>query len=164
MRRIQQPFFYTRGIDSLLADDVESASQVSSPALTKYTGDVGIPDSDVSTGSWSSTGANLYSVIDEETASDADYISTTALSTCEVGLTNPVDPVSSTGHVLKYRLYGDGATDITVSVRQGASTEIAAWTETNVPAAWTDYQHTLNGTQTDNITDYTDLRVRFVAG
>lgn len=148
----------------LLANNVESASNVTSPSLIEYSGDVGIPDSDVSAGSWLSTGASLYGVLDEETANDSDYIYTTALDTCEVGLTNPVDPVSSTGHVLKYRLYGDGSTDMTVSVRQGASTEIASWTETDMPAAWTDYQHTLNGTQTDNITDYTDLRVRFVAG
>jgi hypothetical protein len=50
------------------------------------------PDADVSAGSWTSTGGNLYSVVDESSANDADAITSAAVpvdDVAEVALENP---------------------------------------------------------------------------
>jgi hypothetical protein len=44
------------------------------------------PASDVSLGSWTSTGANAFSVLDEAVANDADYITSPASGSVEVAL------------------------------------------------------------------------------
>ena len=58
------------------------------------------PASDVAAGSWTpSSGASLYAMIDEEMASDVDYIrSSTAPSNdaCTVALTEISDPTTGT--------------------------------------------------------------------
>jgi len=120
------------------------------------------PSSDVSDGAWTpSSGVDLYGVLDEVVLSDADYITTnTTADACVVALGALSDPTSSAGHLLRYRLLGDGTSGITVELLQG-STTIATWTHDPAPATWTTYSQTLTGTQADSITDYTALRLRF---
>jgi hypothetical protein len=122
------------------------------------------PTSTISSGSWTpSTGATLYGTIDEAVADDADYdVDTSAGSTMEVKFATLTDPAVSTGHVVRYRISGESGT-LTVSLRQGASTEIAAWAHTPPPATPTTFNQTLSGAQADSITDYTDLRLRVVS-
>lgn len=132
----------------------------SSAAFTTY--QRAVPTADVSDGTWTpSAGADLFSVLDEAAASDADFITTSAAAdSCVVALGSLTDPVSSAGHVVSYRIIGDGASGITVELLQGASV-IATWTHDPAPAGWTTHQQTLSGAEADSITDYTALRLRF---
>lgn len=124
------------------------------------------PDSDVALGGWSSPS---WSTIDEVTADDLDKTISPlapASATLEVSLTNPEDPQSSGGHIVRYRYQKDAAAgsqiDLTVRLMQGV-TEIAAWTHTNIANGWVTAAQTLTAAQADAITDYTDLRLRFIA-
>ncbi len=55
-----------------------------------------------------------------------------------------------------------GTVNFDVYLMQGA-TQIATWSHSNVAQGFTTYEQTLNGTQESNITDTTDLRIRFTA-
>lgn len=117
---------------------------------------------DVVDGSWlPNSGADLFAVLDENPASDADYIYTlTPADSCTVALGAAGDPAVSTNHTVRYRLIGDGVSGVLVELLQGASV-IASWTHDPAPSTWTQYDQTLSGGQADSITDYTSLRVRF---
>lgn len=122
------------------------------------------PSADVSTGLWvASTGSSLYTTLDEIVADDSDYDYTPNPSTMEVRFSSLIDPVSSSSHTVSYRIKGDGASTVTVSLRQGSSTVISSWSHSPAPSTFTTYQQTLSGTEADSITDYTDLRLRVVA-
>ena len=60
------------------------------------------------TDAWAATsGSDLYAMIDETSFSDSDYISTSdsgSTATYKVHLSSVTDPVSSSGHILRYRL------------------------------------------------------------
>ncbi len=118
------------------------------------------PTSDISAGAWTpSTGVDLYATVDEAAADDADYNTTSSASTHELAFSFGVDPESSSGHTVRYRAKGIGT--LTVTLRQGA-TLIA----THVPTLTGSYQtfsFTLSGAEADAITNYGDLRVRFVS-
>lgn len=137
------------------------------------------PSTDTTIGTYTDQGGgttNIYTTIDETVASDADYIQSvlapanapyvTKLSTIE-------DPVSSTGHVVRYR-YGKNAAggsqiDLTVELRQGYTNEgaqgtlIANWAHTNISDTLATAAQTLSAGQADAITDYANLYLRFVA-
>ncbi len=136
------------------------SNRVSSAAFTTY--QRLLPNSDVSAGTWlSSLGGALNAAIDETASDDADYISTETLGDqCTVGLQTAGDPATSTGHIARYRLRGDGTSGIQVSLMQGA-TVIATWTHDPAPVSWTTYSQTLSGAEADSITDYSALRFRF---
>lgn len=120
------------------------------------------PVSDVSAGGWvASGGGSLYAAIDETPASDADYISTTNASVCEVALGTLTDPTSGTGHIVRYRLSADSG-QVIVRLRQGTTT-IASWTHSSPPTSLTLYEQTLAGAEADAITDYTALKIQFEA-
>ena len=118
------------------------------------------PTSDITSGAWSpSTGTDLFAMLDEVSPNDSDFITTTSTSTAEVGLSTAGDPAVSTGHIIRYRAKGTGT--LTVSLIQG-TTVIA----TNVPSLTTSFQtytFTLSGAEADSITDYSNLRLRFVS-
>jgi hypothetical protein len=121
------------------------------------------PDADITDGAWvPSTGTDLYAVIDEASASDTDYASTAVVSMMEVGLSNADDPLSSTGHIVRYRISAQNSQGMTVRLMQG-STTIATWTHPALAATLTTYVQTLTGPQADSITDYTNLRLQFEA-
>ena len=117
------------------------------------------PGEDISVGGWlPSEGANVAATLDELVASDAEYAFTSSsASAMEVKFLTSYDPLTSSGHILRYRLKGNGSTDAVVKLKQGAAV-IATWTETNVPATHTNYQHFLTGAEADSITNYADLR------
>src|SRR5512139_3749187 len=98
------------------------------------------PVSDVSVGSWTTeTGSstNLYASISESGTSDADYVISSLLTlgasdTFEVA----IDPltlvpfVTGAAYQVTYRIakvHAGGTGHLRVSLRQGASTEIATW-------------------------------------
>lgn len=122
------------------------------------------PDSDISTGSW--TGS--YTAIDEVTASDADFITSddnTSPDTFECGLSNVTDPVSSTGHIVRWRwrkeATGGHTINPVVRLMQGATTIASKTVAAFDTATFTDDSFTLSGAEADSITDYTDLRLQF---
>lgn len=132
------------------------------------------PSSDSSRGSWTTQSGgttNLYATIDEATADDADYVQSSASPSSpdvyEVALGSLTDPSSSSGHHVRYRykksVSGGDRIDLTVTLRQGASTTIASWTHTDIGSTYTDADQTLTSGDADAISDYTALRLRFSA-
>lgn len=118
------------------------------------------PTSDISAGAWTaSSGSDLYAMLDETTASDADYITTSSASSSEVAFGTGLDPLSSAGHTIRFRAQGTGG--LTVTLLQGATT-IATYTPT-ITASYALYSYTLSGAEADAITNYGDLRVRFTS-
>lgn len=131
-------------------------------ALPTVTAQYARPTSDASAGTWTaSTGSDLYAMLDETAANDADYIVTTGASTCEVALGSLSDPAVSTGHKVRYRLSANTG-GITVRLRQGTTT-IATWTHSPAPASLTTYEQTLTGGEADSITNYAALKLQFEA-
>lgn len=136
------------------------------------------PSTDTTRDNWEEDDGGTTSIfdqIDEAVADDADYIRTGLTPTSDVYVTKLStleDPLSSTGHVVRYRYGKDAAggdqIDITVELRQGYVNEgtpgtlIASATHTNVSEGWTAGTITLSGAEADAITDYTDLYLRFV--
>jgi hypothetical protein len=120
------------------------------------------PTADAATGAWTaSTGADLFAMLDEAAADDADYISTTYASICEVALGSLSDPASSAGHKVRYRIAADAGA-IIVRLRQGATT-IASWTHNPAPTSLSTFEQTLSGAEADSITDYSALKLQFEA-
>jgi hypothetical protein len=143
--------------------------KTSGTATTSYiAGDEGTyqyirPDMDIIDGNWlPSTGVDLYSCIDEPSYNDSDYIYTSSYSTCNIGLSSIADPKTHSGHVLRYRVKGNGTTDLVVRLKQNTTT-IATWTETNAANTETTYEHTLSTEEASGITDYSDLSIEFEA-
>ena len=112
-----------------------------------------------------------FAEIDEASASDSDfaYGANNTAATLEVSLSNATDPVSSSNHVVRYRVAktnngtvdgGGNAVTVTAHLYQG-TTLIASDTARTATGTWTAYSFTLTGTQADAITDYNDLRLRF---
>lgn len=112
----------------------------------------------------------IYTTIDEVSASDADYIKTSAppgANEFETLLTSVTDPVSSTGHVMRWRrrkqpASGSAQINLTVRLLQG-TTQIKSVSDTDIPGSFTDTSATLSGGEADSISDYTNLRLEFVA-
>jgi hypothetical protein len=119
------------------------------------------PDSVVSNSGFNASAGTLDSTIDESSRNDADYNWTDAPGTnFEVGLSNATDPVSSSGHVVRFAArYTMGARDFTVTLKQGGST--IASTTISMTASFADYSFTLSGAEADSITNYNDLRLYF---
>jgi hypothetical protein len=118
------------------------------------------PASDVTTQWTPSTGSDHYALIDEATASDADYIyATAAAQTDEVKLATLTAPTGNL--VINYRVAGvtDAAT-VVVSLLEGA-TLIKADTERTADG---DYAMTVTGAEYAAVTDWSDIRLRFVSG
>jgi hypothetical protein len=116
---------------------------------------------DISAGPWlpsSGSPAELWQMIDGEESPDFDYDYTTSAGTMEVKFAPGSTPSVQTGHTLRYRLRGNGTCDAVIKLKVG-TTVIAQWTETNVPAIDTDYEHTLDSSPSFTISDYTDLRI-----
>lgn len=119
---------------------------------------------------------NKYANIDESSASDTDYIYSANDTACTyetllAGASALVDPVSSSGHIFRYRICmtnagtpaASGGFDVTVTAYLYQGTTLIAADSGKVvnSATWTTYTYTLSGTEADSITDYTNLRLRF---
>lgn len=120
---------------------------------------------------------NIYTTIDETSPSDADYIKSASAPTTDAYVTalttSLEDPVSSSGHIVRYRyqknVTGGAQIDIVIQLRQGYVNEgtpgtlIASTTLTNVSNGWTTGSFTLSAGEADSITDYTSLFIRVTA-
>lgn len=118
----------------------------------------------------------IYQSIDEVTPNDTDYITSEfdpSSSPYVTKLTAVTDPNVHTGHTVRYRARKNPSTgaqiDLVVELREGYVSEasqgtlIASDTQLNLPSSFTTYSFTLSGVEAGNITDYTDLFLRFVA-
>jgi hypothetical protein len=120
------------------------------------------PVADVADAAWLNSAGNatdLYSYVDETTASDADYIessdSPTSADEVKLRLAALDDPQVGTGHVLRYRYLkdttGGDQIDLTAKLyRADGTTLVASQTHTNIDAV-TDGTLTLTGTEADSI-------------
>lgn len=128
------------------------------------------PDGDITT---TGIGGGSYASINESSANDADFIygNENTSVTYECSLSNITDPSVNTAHTFSYRVVKlnnttpDGefnACYVTASLYQG-STLICADTQKKLDGTWTTYSKTLSTAEADTITDYTDLRLRFVS-
>ncbi len=130
------------------------------------------PDSDISAGLWEPQGSTaettLWESLDEVTANDGtDYIE--ALNgedtTCEIGLSNLTDPVGNVNHVCRFKMQGTGSGGperLNVQLFDGATLIAQSGVQTS-RAAWAEKTFALSTTEADNITDYTDLRFKFIS-
>jgi hypothetical protein len=137
---------------------IVSASFAEAPTVT-YT--YARPSSDVTTQWTPSTGTDHYALIDETTANDADYIFATAAGqTDEVKLASMSAPQAGTSLLINYRVQG---------IVGGASVTLSLVCNTAVIA--TDTARTANGDYTltvasgiwASVTDWTNMRLRFVS-
>jgi hypothetical protein len=113
---------------------------------------------------------DIYTTIDEAVADDNDYIKTAAppgSNEFETLLTPVTDPLSSTGHIMRWRrrkqpASGSAQINLTVRLLEGA-TQIKSVSDVNIPGTFTDTSATLSTAEADAITDYSNLRLEFVA-
>lgn len=114
--------------------------------------------------------ANIYLEIDETVSEDVGYIKTPTppgANEFETLLTAVTDPVSSAGHIMRWRRRkqpASGSADINLTVRLvQLTTQIVSRADSAIPGAFTDTSYTLTAGEADSITDYANLRLEFVA-
>ena len=121
---------------------------------------------DIDAGTW--VVAPLYPKIDEVYPDDTDFISSAndpIDSSCEVKLESAIDPASSQGHVISYRYRKNNQNrpmNLTVQLKQGGSL-IAQWVHLAINSNWIEADQLLTTLEADSITDYSDLRLKFIA-
>lgn len=126
------------------------------------------PIVDIAANGWlPSTGSDLYAMLDESVASDADYIYSPPNPTTEqfeVRLTSGSDPLSSADHVIALRLRAINADTIFDFDLVQNTTILDSWSESvTVVAGAVQRSRTFSGAVADSITDYTNLRIRGIA-
>lgn len=129
----------------------------------------GRPISDITT---TGVGGGTFASIDETTASDSDFVWTddNTAAVYEVLLTTLTDPLTGSGHTLRYRVSkADGGVPnnnsgnevlLTVELFQGA-TQIQQIEASLALGLWADRSLAFTPAFIDAITDYSDLRLRF---
>lgn len=120
------------------------------------------PTSDFSAADWTAT--PLWSKIDEVVADDGDFVSSldNTNNVAEVSLSSLIDPLSSSGHIVRYRYAksasGGNARNVSVAlIDRSTSTLIAELLHSNISEVWTAGTYTLSGAQADSIADYSQL-------
>lgn len=125
------------------------------------------PSSDVAVGTWTTHSggtSNLYQVIDEAIADDADYVKSSVTSTTDTEAKFRIqalnDPLMSTGHIVRYRYSKSSSGGDTVNLRvrlydSDGTTVIATAQHNNIGSTWIDGSFTLSGAEADAITGYT---------
>jgi hypothetical protein len=144
------------------ATDVLRSWESGSLATITYT--YARPTSDITTQWSTSTGTDHYALIDETTANDADYIYATAAGqTDEVRLASMTAPQAGTDLLINYKVAGIvGSASVTMSLRQGSGGTLIA-TDTAKTSDNTYQLIVPAATWSSTVTDWTDLRLRFVS-
>lgn len=143
-----------------------------------------VPDVDVVDGTWTdqAAGTDLHTAIVPGTpgsigaGDDATYIQSVAnpsSNACSMTLTTIEDPVSSTGHISRWRRYksaaGGGTIGLVLTVNENYVSEgtpgDVRWTHTDAAISETvaTTTDTWSAGEADSVTDYADLTVRIVA-
>lgn len=119
------------------------------------------PVSDTTVGAWTSTGANLWSVLDEAAADDVDFISVTSGSTFKIKLQSSTNPGSTANHTVQIRMKGDGVSQLTLALVQGHPSETPIKSQTFTPTtSYAPYTMTLSSGEAATITNYGDLYLK----
>ena len=135
------------------------------------------PTQDISANGWQPfvngvlSGQPLYDMVNEASADDSDYIQSPAdpvgTEVCELKLGPVEDPLIHTGHAIQFRYKKGGVAsnriNLTVQLYQGTSTKVTEAVLNDIGTGWVTGALNLTTTEAANITDYTDLRVRFIA-
>lgn len=154
--------------------ETPTPTNTQSPASPQYLA----PDGDVTvtsiTGTPTNTVGNRYTNIDESTANNTDYVygANNTAAVYECSLANPaVTPSVDTGHIVRFRYArvsggtpsaaGPEQPVLTVGLYQNATLIASTSITLAITSAWIDASFTLTTTEASNITDYTDLRLRF---
>jgi len=122
----------------------------------------GTPTATVSN-DWTVTGsASAHAAL--ASASDSSLVETNISGEfCRVNIGSLTDPASSTGHIIKFRAQatgsGGGAEKIQVRLYEGGTLRSTSAKITITRSSFNAYTDTLDATETDSITDYTDLRL-----
>jgi len=120
------------------------------------------PDADVADGLFvnsSGNNTNLYAGIDESSASDSDFVTSTDWSfdadDMTVGLGNVTDPSSAADHIVRYRAKGadgsmwGGVPDLTVALLETSTTRASQ--QITPATSFTDYSFTLSSSEANAI-------------
>lgn len=130
------------------------------------------PDSDITT---TEINTGTFADIDESSVDNSDYISTNdnALATYECGLSSAVDPVSSSNHICRFTIAkadtgvapasGGNVQEVSVYLYEGATLIATLTLDQVVDTVFTQETYILTGPEADSITDYSNLRMRFIA-
>ena len=132
------------------------------------------PESDIALGSWLDgaglSPTELYSQLGASSPEDDTFVYTvTADDVFEVALGAGTDPGIDTGHKVRFRVLGDGATPLTVQLLDNSvSPALEIWrTVEQSPVPGTSaqtYEYTLQESDAGLIQDYTALSLRFTSG
>lgn len=130
------------------------------------------PNGDLADGTWTGSDVgDLFALIDESVASDADYILTPLPpggATCDLALSDVGDPGVHTGHVVRFRAGKFGMLGVnprlTVQVRQGQGGVVVASLAVTytVDDTFQDRDFTLTEAEAAAITDYAALTLRLI--
>lgn len=125
------------------------------------------PDSDISHSAY--WGLYSYTLIDEVVPDDVDVIGCggNGSGTLECGLSDVSDPVSSSGHVVRFRAWQQNNANqrtLAVYLVQGSTVKATYAAFDLLKDIPTTYELTLSAAEADSISDYTDLRLRFTSG
>jgi len=147
----------------------QSTAQSSSSAFAKADDyEPLIPDGNITIGSWKneSEGSSLWSSIDEYPYSDSDYVyydGAAGSESFEVSLSDPNgDPLPDGIHTISWRagqIAGTGTIVMKVELMQGAV--LICTDQQTITDSFQTFEHTLTQDEINDITDYTDLRLRF---
>ena len=128
-----------------------------------------VPDGDVAVNSWKNEveGSTLWSSIDEEPYDDDDYVyfdGAGGSEYFEVSLSDPTHDSDGTGIYTIYwrsgKIQGDATIVMKVELRQGAV--LIASDEETITGSFVSYEYQLTQGEIDSITDFDDLRLRFI--
>lgn len=117
-------------------------------------------------GGWlnqSGSGTNLHLNVDETVASDADYVhDNLSGTTLRFSLTSLTDPLSSSGHVMRWRYqWADGSNsfNLTLRLKENTTTRVTRTILVDIGVVgFTSGSYTLSGAEADSITNYTNLK------
>ncbi len=134
------------------------------------------PDADLSIVNWTDSagdGINYTKINEVVPDDDGNYSESPTEDVgsdnddAEFGLSTVSDPMTSAGHILRYRYRnsgdngGNARIDLVVELKQG-NTVIANWPTPDIrDITYFQENQTLTAAEADSITDYTDLGVRF---
>jgi hypothetical protein len=123
------------------------------------------PIADILVGSWGTT--PLWDKLDEVAPDDATTQVQSANrptnDTFEVRLSSVTDPQSSSGHVVRIRMYGNTSHTWSAYLYQGATLIKTLVSGAVPPSSYITNSYMLTAGEADSITNYADLRVRIVA-
>jgi hypothetical protein len=126
------------------------------------------PDADDVDGGWTNEldGTTLFSSIDEVTEDDSDFIKsslTPSADMARIRISDPSTALAEPFHVeYRYKKLGVPTVDLVVRLKQG-TTQIAAWTHSNIADSFVTTTQTLSSGEFSSITDFTNLFIELEA-